>query len=71
MPMVQLPLDLLDPLDWMVHLAFRVPQDPLEQQVSLDSEERRETVGSWALREEDKRAHRAILESEAHLARLG
>lgn len=38
--------DLPDPLDWMEHLAFLVPQDPLEQQVSLDSEDRRETVGT-------------------------
>lgn len=94
MPTAQLLLDLLDPLDWMVHLAFLVPQGPLEQQVSLDSEDRRETVGSWPLQKGDKRAPvflagssltlaltpcrltphrviRGILESEAHLARLG
>lgn len=45
MPMVQLPLDLQDPLDWMGHRAFLVPQALLEQQVNLAPEDRRETVG--------------------------
>lgn len=39
-----LPLGLLDLLDLMERLVFRVPLDLREQQVSLGSEDRRETV---------------------------
>lgn len=55
----------------MEHLAFLVPQDPLEQQVSLDSGDRRETVGTSAPREGDKRVLRVILDSQAPPARVG
>lgn len=63
-------MGLLDPLDKTEHLAFLVPQDPLEHQVSLDSEDRRETVGTLAPREGDKRVLRVILESQAALDRV-
>lgn len=63
-------MGLLDPLDWMEYLVFLVPRGPLEQQVSLDSEEKRETVGSRALQEDDRRVIRATLGCQAHLDSL-